>query len=73
LVKLTQLLSPTSRAPCLSLSLSSAKRRGLAAAARGLGSVRVVNDNRGWRAAKRIRDGHGQVQKVKYSFSSGYW
>jgi putative transposase len=56
----------------LALPLSRAKRRELAAAA-GLGSVRVVKDGRGRRAAKLIRDGRGQVQEVTYSFSGGHW
>ena len=57
----------------LALPLSRAKRRELAAAAGGLGSVRVVKDNRVRRAAKLIRDGRGQVQEVTYSFSGGHW
>ena len=58
----------------LALVLARAKRRELgAAAAGGLGTVRVVKDNRARRAAKLIRDGRGQVQEVTYSFCGGYW
>jgi putative transposase len=58
----------------LALPLSRAKRRELgAAAAGGLGSVRVVKDNRGRRAAKLVRDGRGQVQEVTYSLCGGHW
>ena len=57
----------------LALARSNAKRREFATEAGGPGSVRVVKDNRGRRAAKLIRDGRGQVQEVTYSFSGGYW
>jgi putative transposase len=57
----------------LALPLSRAKRRELAGGVGRLGSVRVVKDGRGRRAAKLIRDGRGQVQEVTYSFSGGHW
>jgi len=56
----------------LALPLSKAKRRELARGVGRLGSVRVVKDNRGRRAAKLIRDGRGQVQDVTYWLSGGH-
>jgi putative transposase len=58
----------------LNLPISMARRRELgAAAATKLSRVRMVKDNRARKAAKLVRDGHGQVQTVTYSFSGGYW
>jgi transposase len=58
----------------LNLPVSVARRRELgAAAATKLSRVRLVKDNRARKAAKLVRDGHGQVQTVTYSFSGGYW
>jgi putative transposase len=51
-----------------------ARRREIGtAAAVALSQVRLVKDSRACKAAKLIRDGHGQVQTVTYSFRGGYW
>ena len=58
----------------VNLPVPVARRRELGtAAATKLSQICVVKDNRARKAAKLIRDGHGQVQTVTYSFSGGYW
>jgi transposase len=56
----------------LPISVSHRREAGTGAAV-NLSHLRVVKDNRCRKAAKLIRDGHGQVQTVTYSLSGGYW
>ena len=58
----------------VNLPVPMARRRAMGAVeAKKLARARVVKDNRARKAAKLVRDGHGQVQTVTYSFSGGYW
>jgi hypothetical protein len=57
----------------LALPLSRARLRELGAAAGGLGSLRVVKDNRGRAGGEADWDGCGQVQEVAYSYLGGHW